>query len=240
MKRTAYVVLVLSLVFNAAVLAGFMSGAGRRPPLHPPPPPEVARALQSLNLSDAQRAAIDAIREETRKAMDAFDDEAQLLDQMLNDELAKDAPSGERIRETLDRQAELQRDRRRTQVDSFERFHAQLTPEQRRTLREELERARTDRPRPDGPPPIRRFDADGDGRLNDSEQRAAREALDARREALHLPPGPRGPLGAREPRPAPLWAYFDRDGDGRLSDAERAERDEFVKTHPISKALPSE
>jgi len=61
-----------------------------------------------------------------------------------------------------------------------------------------------------GPPPevMERFDIDGDGRLNETEHRAARADLESRR--------------------ARAMERFDADGDGRLNDAERrAARDAF-------------
>ncbi len=234
MRRFLPAAFVLSLLFNVAVIAGFLLGA--RPPHgagpHEPPRMDLKRAMRALDLNESQREAFKKLQDESRAAMIGFDEEANFLEQVLNDELAKESPSGERIRETLDRQAELVRERRRTQADLFERFQRELTPEQRATLRRELDGGRPNR---DGPP-IKRFDRDGDGRLNDDEARAAREAFDAQREARgreRREPGEAGrrPEGREGREGPPLLPFFDRDGDGRLDDKERAERDEFVRTH---------
>lgn len=77
---------------------------------------------------------------------------------------------------------------------------------------------------------LKRFDQDQDGKLSDEERAAARKAFEARRGGG---PGNRGPRGAgrgagegrpdREKMRAAMLKRFDKDGDGKLSDDERAE-----------------
>ncbi len=58
---------------------------------------------------------------------------------------------------------------------------------------------------------IKKFDKDGDGKLNEEERQAARKAFVARR----------GAAGGR-PFLGEILKRFDKDGDGKLSDEERA------------------
>lgn len=70
---------------------------------------------------------------------------------------------------------------------------------------------------PPGPPPelIAKFDKDGDGKLNDEEAKAAREAMQAKRKEME--------------------AKFDIDGDGKLSEEERKAMMEERKKEMIAK-----
>jgi Ca2+-binding EF-hand superfamily protein len=71
---------------------------------------------------------------------------------------------------------------------------------------------------------LERFDADGDGKLSDSERAAARGAAKkqapARPGAAGNPATPKRP--AAEAARQKLLEKFDADGDGKLSDSERA------------------
>jgi len=76
---------------------------------------------------------------------------------------------------------------------------------------------------------LKRFDKDDDGKLSDEERAAARTAYEARRGSGSGKRGPRGGApGAERERPdrermrAEMLKRFDKDGDGRLSDEERA------------------
>jgi hypothetical protein len=70
---------------------------------------------------------------------------------------------------------------------------------------------------PGGPPAeiIAKFDKDGDGKLNDEEAKAAREAMQAKRKEAE--------------------AKYDKDGDGKLSEDERKAMMEERKKEMIAK-----
>jgi len=91
---------------------------------------------------------------------------------------------------------------------------------------------------------IKRFDKDGDGKLSDAEKAAAREGMGkgGRPGAAGGPPG-RKPGGAGGPaaggRGGELLKRFDKDGDGQLSEQEKAAaREAFQGRRPEGKKKP--
>ncbi|MCP5536336.1 MAG: hypothetical protein H7A51_08905 [Akkermansiaceae bacterium] len=100
--------------------------------------------------------------------------------------------------------------------------------------------------RPGGPHPelLKKFDKDGDGKLNEEERAAAKEAMEARRAAFikkHDTDGD-GKLSDEEKKAAreaiaakrkeihaAVLKEFDKDGDGKLSEEERKGVREWVK-----------
>ncbi len=87
------------------------------------------------------------------------------------------------------------------------------------------------RPGPDGGPPdrpsreemLKKFDKDGDGKLNKEEQAALREEFAKNR-------GQGGPGQGQRKLPPELLKKFDKDGDGELNEEEKgAMREEFTK-----------
>ncbi|WP_425617100.1 hypothetical protein NA78x_000770 [Anatilimnocola sp. NA78] len=72
---------------------------------------------------------------------------------------------------------------------------------------------------------LKRFDKDGDGQLNEEEKAAAIAAMKERGGRPGGPGGPgakRGPGGPGGGNFAELMKKFDKDGDGKLSDEEKA------------------
>ncbi|MGC3966481.1 MAG: EF-hand domain-containing protein [Pirellulales bacterium] len=79
---------------------------------------------------------------------------------------------------------------------------------------------------------IKKFDKNGDGKLDKDEMQAARTAMGDRKPAPGGDgKGPGGPGGRLNPEQMQaLVKKFDKDGDGKLNDAEKgAARDEFMK-----------
>lgn len=99
-----------------------------------------------------------------------------------------------------------------------------LSEEERAAVRAEM----TKGGRPGGAPPskeeiVKRFDKDGDGKLNSEEQAAARAAFEKRQNAIGggLLPG-QGEGNEAKVEQAELLKQFDKDGDGKLSEEEKA------------------
>lgn len=78
---------------------------------------------------------------------------------------------------------------------------------------------------------IKKFDKNGDGKLDQDEMKAAREAMGDRKPGAGAPGGKPGEGG----RPSPeqmkeLMKKFDKNGDGKLDDGEKAAaRESFMK-----------
>lgn len=258
--RLKSIAFAASLTFNAAVLCGFMAAGGvgglggmlpgpKGPPLGPGL--DIDRAARILDLSPEQRQALEQVKMDRDRVFPAIDEEMQLLEGDLRRELGNESSDSVRVREILDRQAQLVFERRGAQADLFERFQQVLTPEQRRRLHEERQKHPHGPPMPPPPPVVRRFDRDGDGELNDAEREDAERELKDRR-AMHdrprggpagMGPGPgagngpgNGPGAGPGAGAPPLWVFFDQDDDGVLNEAERRERDEFVHSHHPSRA----
>lgn len=75
---------------------------------------------------------------------------------------------------------------------------------------------------------VKRFDKDGDGRLDEAEQTAAREAVSRFRGQRGEAPGNAEPREARVDKKE-LLEKFDADGDGKLNQDERAKAVEEFK-----------
>ncbi len=229
-RRLLSLALGVSVTFNLAVLVGFMIGGGPGwgpfggpfggPPGGPPGPKsplgpalDLDRAAHVLALTEEQRGKLAEIKNDRDRIFPAIDEQAQLLDHDLHDELAKEQADSATVRQILERQAQLSTERRMAQADLFERFQQVLTVEQRHRLHEELSK----RPPREPPPPeaVRRFDANGDGRL----ERSAR-------------PARRCPTGIRE-RPAAALALF-RPRRGRPAERRGTGRTRRVRPDPPS------
>ena len=83
----------------------------------------------------------------------------------------------------------------------------------------------TQPPAPQLPAELKPYDVDGNGVLSDAEKAAVKAAIEAGTLKLPAPPQPQPPTGTQQP-PAPalpdaLKAY-DKDGDGKLNEAELA------------------
>jgi Spy/CpxP family protein refolding chaperone len=259
-KRTLIVALAISLLFNLAVLIGFVqarAGAGaansnsstnpnpaapapqqqqQQPPPQPPPngtPGEgtlgtlpLRRLTEELHLDAAQAGAVQDLQKRQRQQALAFGDSFILVRQDLAAELRKQQPDLDRVRTLVDQESSMTRQRRLAEADLYGEFVGLLTPEQRQKLVERMapppnQNRPGGRQVPPSPEVVKRFDRNGNGRLDPDEVEEARRETEARWREV----APRQP-----PRPS-IWPWFDADGDGQLNDAERTEFDQFIRTH---------
>jgi hypothetical protein len=135
-------------------------------------------------------------------------------------ELAKASPDLARVAEIEADIADYACRMRLLAAECMGQFAGRLGPEQRRLLGGMMRRRGPhDRPLP---PPLRRFDTDGDGRLSDAERQAARRRFHGMRPGKDDGARSRPGFGGGQVREELLRRY-DADGDGVLSEAERAE-----------------
>ena len=160
--------LVLSILFNVFFLAGYVQA--RREAARPTG--QVTDVLSSELGLDAQQVALfSELRRSGREETRPYDDSLALVRQEMIDALEDDVAEADQLPELIEREAELQRDRRLLQADRLAEFVGALSPDQRQRLRGRLARGagrhRMHREM------IRRFDTDGDGMLDARERAAA-------------------------------------------------------------------
>jgi len=232
-RRVLVILLVISMVFNAAVLLGFLRS--RTKPHSEPTPtatmpmehPPLTALPRDLNLDQAQVSQVRSLQQRQQQQATVFNDSLQVVRQDLQEELRLADPDLERVRALVDQEADLHRQRRQADAELYGELVGLLTPDQRRRLGERFGRPDARQPNPSrgrtplSPEVARRYDRDRDGRLNSDETRQARTDLQNRRRevAPHVPQLP------------PLWPWFDEDDDGMLNAAERAEMQKFMNEH---------
>jgi Spy/CpxP family protein refolding chaperone len=242
--RLLVVALAVSLVFNIAVLIGFVQRRAAEPGSSAPESAaqpdsraqQQRRLARELGLEQWQSVAFEDLQSRQQQLSALFADSVAVIRQDLAAELAKDGPDLDRVRALVDQEAELTRQRRRAGADLYAEFVGVLTPAQRQRLGERFsapagpvplpQQHRSAQPQrsPVSPDLVRRFDRNANGRLDGDEPQAARRELDRRRRevAPHLPRRP------------PLWPWFDADDDGQLNEAERAKMEAFMRENNIS------
>ena len=232
--RVLAILLVISLVFNVAVLLGFMRSR-TRPNLPPPPSPTslpdersiLARMARELNLDSKQMEGVRGLQQQQQQQAMVFNDSLVVLRQDLQAEMRKPEPDLEHVRSLVDQEADLHRQRRQADAELYGEFVGLLTADQKQRLGDRVGRrdgqlgAPSRQPPPASPDAVRRYDRDNDGRLNAEEGRRARADLQKRRRevAPHVQQLP------------PLWPWFDADDDGMLNAAERADMQKFLSEH---------
>lgn len=241
-RRVLVILLVVSLLFNFAVLIGFVKarrGLGKPggPGPHDQPPPAtmpfaqtpLARLANELRLDPSKAAEVQELQRRQQQQQQVFADSLLVVRQDLQAELRKESPDLERMRGLVDQEADVMRQRRQAEAELYGEFVSLLSPQQRQQLGRRLSpAARQKNARP--PDVVERFDRNKNGRLDPEEAKQARKELEGRRRevAPHVQQLP------------PLWPWFDADSDGELNEVERAEMDAFLKDHHPPKALPQQ
>jgi Spy/CpxP family protein refolding chaperone len=174
---------------------------------------------RELELDPAQKEIFEQLRQSMREEEAVLDQAMAGVRGTLAEELQNDEPNIDRLRELIARQGDLMQQRRVGAANRFADFLNVLTPEQTRVMARHMLR---NMPRPGeggrdgkgGPGKlpaeiVRRFDADGDGVLNDSERASAQTEFEMHRREW-------------EARRAELRQRFDADANGELDRAETA------------------
>jgi len=197
-------------------------GPGRRP--------DGARMFpRELELDPAQKEVFEQLRQSMREEEAVLDETMAGVRKQLADELQNDEPNVDRLRELIARQGDLMQQRRVGAANRFADFLNVLSPEQTRIMAKHMLRYMPGRgaggegggrPRDGSPgkmPPelMKRFDADNDGTLNDTERMAAQAEFEKHRRDW-------------EARRAELRARFDADKDGELDHDEAAQMRQWL------------
>ncbi|MEE8154651.1 MAG: Spy/CpxP family protein refolding chaperone [Phycisphaerales bacterium] len=196
-------ILALSLMFNAFFVLGSWqargeTGNGER---------VTNLVAAELNLDESQSALFAELRRSMEADQHVYEEGLALLHEELINELSRDEPNLQGVRDLVDQEAELRQQRGRARSDRFNDFVRMLSPEQCRKLSRRVSHSR--RGRAHRQAMLQKFDQDGDGRLNDLERAAAQEHIKERRKDY-------------EQRRRDMHERFDANGDGRIDDTERA------------------
>ncbi len=205
MRHLLWFMLVLSVLFNVFFVYGYAQAKSElaAQPNGDNIPTQVANELE---LTEAQTEVFAKLRSNFREEHRAFEQHITLLRQEMLSELSRPEPDLERVRTIVSREAELHQQRRMAAGARFNEFVKVLSPEQCQAMGRKFGHHR---PHDGRRRELEKFDADGDGSLNDAERADAEEYhSDRRRE--------------REQRWRQLREQFDANGDGRLDDQERA------------------
>ena len=177
------VLLAVSLVFNAMFIGGYLHARARADLIEN----EDSRSrlvADELQLDDEQLSTLRDLRAEASRQVALTRQRIFLARQDLWSEINSPSPDPDRISSAEERLAELYREISRLGLTGFRTFMETLRPEQRHAV---IDRIRTrGMLHPRARRLLRRFDADGNGILDETERAKAREAL------VHPPPPPPG------------------------------------------------
>ena len=217
MKQRALIgLLALSVLFNIFVLLGF-ARARRAAETAISEEKVVQQVAAELKLDPAQAQRFGELRSSMRRDTAKLNESLSIIRQRMMTELRAESPSIETVRQLVDEETEMLRQRRMLGAETFERFIKELTPQQRQAMNRRVAR------NPRGIPPhiVKRFDADKNGTLDQAE-------LDA---AMAQPDFGRQNRSPRRPPPM-TWQRFDADQNGMLDAQELAKMDEFWRERP--------
>jgi uncharacterized membrane protein len=204
MKRhIAWLALAISILFNVFFLAGYTRAKWRLDDSTT----LAANVKDELRLDDGQAAIFGHMRNDLQEDNRLFMERQSLGRQQIFSEMSRDQPDAERIQMLMEQDGELRRQMRQATQERFRAFLSMLSPEQRQRLLHRLDGGQRDGKR--RRMHLRRFDNDGDGKLDEVEQNAAREFMEQRHRE-------------RTQRRERMLERFDANGDGALDPAERA------------------
>ena len=203
-RSTLIFLLGLSVLFNIFFVAGAMTW---RVPAEADEATSVTDVAQKLGLDEKQTEAFSSMRRQFETESVVIGQQLRRVREMIAEELADDAPDVEQLRNLSTQEASLLAERRNIGVDQFTYFVDMLSPKQRRTLGHRLSdhpRGRRVSAQEMEKRAIEKFDANGDGLLDDMERDQAREFAKQENEERRM-------------RRKQTRMQFDLDGDGVLS-----------------------
>jgi len=157
--RLIQLLLALSLLLNAFVLAGFVYRSWLAPPFDhqmPPPPPPGGGPLEQiahdLNLDEAQRKALREVFDRNQADRRKRLQEIQALREQTGGELRKSAVDWSKVDGLIEQVARLRGEAQKENLRAILDLESQLTPQQRDKLHAVLAERYVNPPRWSGPP----------------------------------------------------------------------------------------
>jgi Spy/CpxP family protein refolding chaperone len=160
-SRLLQVLLALSLLLNAFVLAGFIYRSWIEPPPfeHAPPPPlppgqrpsPVEMITRDLNLDDGQRQALRTVFDQYAAARRERVREIQKLREQIATEYKRPTVDMAHVDTLIDQLTMLRAEFQKETLHALNQIESQLKPEQRERMHEILAERLSTPPRPPGP-----------------------------------------------------------------------------------------
>ena len=219
MRKLPWILLALSILFNFTFTTGFMQARSRSETARQPRGASDLMA-ERLDLTGAQREELGRLRQDYEGSLEELRQAVILARQELWSAYSRPSET-DAIRSAESNLFELYRDFRQTRLTQFGHFMKLLNPDQRRhfmgMMRHQEFRG------PVGRHLLGRFDANGDGVLDESERAKAREAMRTRFGGMRDRRGPDTRPGANN-RP-PYQGQFERNRNSRQTDNESGNPD---------------
>jgi Spy/CpxP family protein refolding chaperone len=234
MKKLPWVLLAISIIFNFTFAGGFLHArSGYEAAKAPETSTEIV--ADEFNLTDKQRKIFATLREEAQARAKEMRQSFLLARQDLWSAMSSASPDPQRVQEIQDRLAELYWEYRGQASEHLRQFLAALRPEQREAVMQKIRQRERERFRRGGHHLLKRFDTDGDGKLDETERSRAHKYFRSRRSwgrkphpyrrSPWHPPGSwprskqRGP--STRPAPPPRWRGGPQPWPRRRPDANR-------------------
>jgi Spy/CpxP family protein refolding chaperone len=93
---------------------------------------------KELNLNDAQKAKLDTFKQDVENVMDQHREKHKEIHKLVKDELSKDNPDFEKIRPVIDQQIDSAAQLAHEFVGRVDEFYNDLTPDQKKILRDHI------------------------------------------------------------------------------------------------------
>jgi hypothetical protein len=210
-RSTLVFLLGLSVLFNIFFVVGAMTWRDVSADDESGEEQSINSVINALELDDRQADAFRSMRRQFRTESVVIGQQLIRVRDLIATELAAEQPDIERLRELRDQEVGLNAERQASGSSRFEQFIDLLTTAQRQALGSRLAGPHGRRM----PPPeemerraIEKFDANGDGLLDEGERQAARQYSKQQHQQWRS-------------RRQELSRKFDLDGDGNLSEEER-------------------
>jgi len=205
-RRLPFYLLMLSITFNVFFAGGFLQAqyAGPKPETREP----VSMVADRLGLSEEQKQNFARLREDMATRVRQTREATAAARQELWSHLSSGTAEPHKIRDLMEFEADQNRQLRLQMLDHVRQFMQTLTPDQRAALLKAFQNRGF--AVPSGQRPGDRPDATGAGKAADPQRAAVRDRFQGRwNEWQH----------SRQH----MLERFDTDGDGKLSEQERAE-----------------
>ena len=142
----------------------------------PAEPGAAESGADDLNLNEEQQSVYDRLAESHAQERARLIEEQILVREELIGAFAEEPPDRATIRRLIDEYVSITHKLQAESAARFREFISTLTPQQRAAITNRLRAAHQSRSDRALPPHLRRFDLDGDGRLNAREAHRARAA----------------------------------------------------------------